>query len=375
MSTPAVADIEALLAPISGENSAGENLKNKELYDKIKKKRQAGNPLEYLERPEGLAVPDWPAVVELAVEALSARTKDLQIAAWLAEAWMKHGRIDRLAGLREGLILMRGLLDRYWDNLYPAIDPEDDEGPLTSRGNIFGAMAGERGSLSIAIQSIPLTEGTGGARYSYSQWSKKNEAAPSWNDPEKQQRYQSYVDRGLIERAILDDEWNKAKASSKPEFCHGRLALLDECRNELKALDRVMVEKFGRETPGLRGLEKAIEDVHSLVAKMVKEKSPIDGGDNDGGPGTGDGAGIDDGLNPDSGSIATRRDALRLLGRVAEFFRRTEPHSPVSYLLQRAVRWGEMPLDQWLGEVVKDSTVLENLREMLGVKPPDDGQQ
>jgi hypothetical protein len=39
----------------------------------------------------------------------------------------------------------------------------------------------------------------------------------------------------------------------------------------------------------------------------------------------------------------SRADALRRLAAVAAYFRRTEPHSPVSYLVQRAVRWGEMP--------------------------------
>jgi type VI secretion system protein ImpA len=53
---------------------------------------------------------------------------------------------------------------------------------------------------------------------------------------------------------------------------------------------------------------------------------------------------------------------------VADYFRRTEPHSPVSYLVQRAVRWGEMPLEAWLQNVIHDEGVLEQLRETLGLK-------
>ena len=41
---------------------------------------------------------------------------------------------------------------------------------------------------------------------------------------------------------------------------------------------------------------------------------------------------------------------------------------PVSYLVQRAVSWGHMPLDTWLAEVIKDGGVLDNLRETLGIK-------
>jgi type VI secretion system protein ImpA len=54
------------------------------------------------------------------------------------------------------------------------------------------------------------------------------------------------------------------------------------------------------------------------------------------------------------------------LAEVADFFRQTEPHSPVSYLVQRAVKWGNMPLESWLQEVVKDESVLSQIRETLG---------
>ena len=67
------------------------------------------------------------------------------------------------------------------------------------------------------------------------------------------------------------------------------------------------------------------------------------------------------------GAIRTRQDALKRLSEVAAFFRSTEPHSPVSYLIQKAVRWGNMPLDTWLQEVIKDNSILTQLNETLGV--------
>ena len=66
-----------------------------------------------------------------------------------------------------------------------------------------------------------------------------------------------------------------------------------------------------------------------------------------------------------------RSDALRRLEAVAAFFRRTEPHSPISYLVQRAARWGAMPLEEWLQEVIRDTSVLSQLRDTLGLKDPD----
>ena len=56
------------------------------------------------------------------------------------------------------------------------------------------------------------------------------------------------------------------------------------------------------------------------------------------------------------------------LTEVANFFRQTEPHSPVSYLVERAIKWSQMPLDAWLASVIKDGTVLDALRDTLGIE-------
>ena len=63
----------------------------------------------------------------------------------------------------------------------------------------------------------------------------------------------------------------------------------------------------------------------------------------------------------------TRSEALQQLREVAAFFRQTEPHSPVAYLAEKAVKWGDMPLHQWLQEVVKDSSAMGHLNELLGL--------
>jgi len=67
-----------------------------------------------------------------------------------------------------------------------------------------------------------------------------------------------------------------------------------------------------------------------------------------------------------TGAIANRKDALKRLNDIADFFQKTEPHSPISYIVQRAVKWGNMPLENWLQDVIKDETVLYQLRQTLG---------
>ncbi len=131
-------------------------------------------------------------------------------------------------------------------------------------------------------------------------------------------------------------------------------------------LDRVMDEKFGRQTPGLGSLKKSLESIRSLVEKLVKEKRILEPD-----PVTQEAAadgstGGESGARTSTGPIATRTDALRRLAEVADYFQRAEPHSPVAYLVQRAIKWGQMPLELWLEDVIKDGAVLGQLKETLG---------
>lgn len=64
----------------------------------------------------------------------------------------------------------------------------------------------------------------------------------------------------------------------------------------------------------------------------------------------------------------TRDEAFTLLAGIARFFKQTEPQSPVPYLIERAIKWGNMPLEGWLNDVIKDSNVVDSIRDVLGTK-------
>jgi type VI secretion system protein ImpA len=67
--------------------------------------------------------------------------------------------------------------------------------------------------------------------------------------------------------------------------------------------------------------------------------------------------------------LQTRAQAIAQLRAVAEYFRRTEPHSPVAYLADKAAAWGEQPLHVWLRGVIKDDASFAHVEELLGVSP------
>ena len=368
-SSTAVIDAAALLSPIPGGNPAGENLQYDGLHDDIREARRADEILEQGDWKHEPKTADWREVVRLCSEALAGKTKDLQVGAWLAEALVKlHG----FAGLRDGLKIMRGLQDQFWDSVYPEID----EGDMEARAN---SLAWLDRQTAMAIREVAIARTSAGEGYSYIQLEDSKEFDIPENqeglDYEQTARITELKARAAEERKITSEDWRKARNTTRRAFYEEAYSLLNECWAEFNALDKVMDEKFDRQTPGLGALKKSLDDVRSQVERLVKEKrllepDPVEtapGGESQA-PAAGDSS-----LTTSIGPIRARQDALRMLSQVAEFFRKTEPHSPVSYLVQRAVKWGEMPLDAWLKDVIKDGGVLDGLRETLGLNTPSGG--
>ena len=345
--SPDVIDIEGLLSPIAGDNPAGESLQYTPVYDQIKEARRAEDPLSQGDWQRELKTADWDEVVRLSTDALANRTKDLQICAWLTEAIARN---EGFRGLRDGLLLASGLHERFWENVYPEIE----DGDLEARANALALLDRQ---AAAAIRDAPITRSPG---FSFLQWEMvKDGGAPAADAP---------APSPDAAPPVTLEAFQKARNGSRRAFYEELWTVVGECWAAFQTLDRVMDEKFGRQTPGLGELKATLDKIRDWADKTVKEKRLEEpDGSTIGGDGEGAAAG---GAGAVAGAVSGRQDALRRLADVAEYFRRTEPHSPVSYLVQRAIAWGQMPLDAWLGDVIKDGVLLENLKETLGIKSP-----
>ena len=364
-SPAAVIEVEALLAPVAGENPAGESLQYAGLYDEVRRERRADEDLAQGEwKKSNTKSADWGEVVRLTTDALNGQTKDLQVGAWLAEALVKlHG----FTGLRDGLRLVRGLHERFWEHVYPEVDEDGLEG----RANSLAWLSGQ---LARTIKGVPLTGAPG---YSFLHWLESQEfdipESLEGLDAETAARFEELRQRAEGEGRTTGEAWRRAKNAPGRAFYEEKYALLGECWAELEALDRVMDERFGRETPGLGDLTKSLDEVRTLVEKIVREKralepDPADEPDAEaGGEAEGAAGAAGEVAAGTKGPIRSRQDAFRRLAEVSEYFRRAEPHSPVAYLVRRAIKWGEMPLEVWLQDVIKEAGVLDGLRETLGL--------
>ncbi|MGH7156077.1 MAG: type VI secretion system protein TssA, partial [Acetobacteraceae bacterium] len=73
---------------------------------------------------------------------------------------------------------------------------------------------------------------------------------------------------------------------------------------------------------------------------------------------------------PGRGPLMNSDDSMRTLGEIAAWFRRTEPHSPMAYTLEEAIRRGRLTWPELLAELVADPTARNAILNSLGIRPP-----
>jgi type VI secretion system protein ImpA len=382
MASPQILDFEALLKPIAADKPAGKDIRYDGPHDAIRQARRSDDGLAQGEWVREIKTADWPAVIEIATEALATKSKDLQVSSWLTEALAKRYGFP---GLRDGFHLIRELQQCFWDALYPEIE----DGDLETRAAPLVWLNEE---LPLAIRQIPVTQGVSGENYAWLDW-KESRDVDNLGQEDKE--------AALADGKITGEQFDKTVESTSLAYYRTLSEDLSQLFREYEELDQVVDEKFsqlGRQAPTLLDVKQAIEDCRMLVADIVKKKGGLEPEPTPPEPEPNaergslgrlprakeelpsrEGQGKPErAIDADQSAVVSlmprdRADAIRRLAAVAEYFRRAEPHSPIAYLVQRAVRWGEMPLEEWLRDVIHDDNVLGQLRETLGLKDADGG--
>ena len=333
---------EDLLTPIPGDNPSGSNLRYDPVYDQIKEARREDEGEQGVFHREAKKA-DSKLVIKLAGDTLATRSKDLQLAAWLTEALLRR---EGFPGLKEGLELLRGLLDNFWDTLYPELEDGDAELRATPLD-----WVGSR--LDEPIKRVPLTK-SGLDWFKYRESREVPYEAECASDEKK---------RKVREEALQDEKYKKltpeeydADFNATPEsFYQQRTEQLEACLGSLQALDGVCRDKFGDYAPSFGPLKTMLEDVHQSArillgrkrpkpAEVAPEEAPEEAE-----------AAVEEAYAEDAPAAArpARRralaaepadteDAIDRVRVAARYLRQQDPYSPAPYLMLRGLRWGEL---------------------------------
>lgn len=354
-------EIEALLAPISEASPSGEDMSFSIEFDQIAEMRREDDPtLDQGEWVTTLKVADWPGVAHSCAALLGQRTKDLRLAMWLTESWaLTRG----YAGLDEGLQLCTQLCARYWDTLHPQADGGDQEERIGNMGWLLQRV------VALA-PALPVTKGRQGASYSL------RDLAAARQAPSGHERPHDDANRAASDKVTLD-QFNRALKETPAQVLMGFVNAAHQAQAQLLAWQNVVDTHLGADGPGFVQAKEALAQVVHELDRLARESgalhAPVDDTSQEGTSTAQPDDALDAGQSSggghtSGGPLRTRAQALQQLRDVANFFRRTEPHSPVAYLADKAVTWGEMPLHEWLRKVVKDPASMSHLQELLGLE-------
>lgn len=381
MASPEVIDIESLTQPISDDAPAGEDIRQDRsptsVFYKIKDARERARSAErnmFHEEDTGESAKDaWREILDIAPAILRDKSKDLEVAAWYVEALL---RIHGFAGLRDGFRLSKTLVEKFWDEIYPVPEEDDEEDIREIRSAPFAGLNGEGrdGTLIAPLKRINITEESDVGPYAYWQYQQALEIQRIHDEDARDER--------IATAGVSLDLFDKVINATSVSFCQDLIDDLESALESYSELNQALDEKAESYSPPSSNIKTTLTEILGTVNHLTKDKlalaAPAEetatgeiGGDagstSSGGSAGGDAASIANAV------VASREDAFRQLLKIAEFFRKTEPHSPVSYAIEKTVRWGRMSLHELMNELLLDSQSKENYEMLTGVKmEPED---
>jgi type VI secretion system protein ImpA len=363
-------DLDALLAPIPGELPQGidvrEDYSAQSPYSRLRDARSNARDAEKQVEshdPGGPPAPDpaplWRGLRELGLTVLAQKTKDLEIAAWLAEAFVRsHG----LSGLAACSRLIGGLAATYWDGVYPLPDEYGMETRVAPITGLNGQGGG--GSLMAPLLKLVLYMRPDG-------------------QPLPLYQYQVSAKLGTLEAKVraariaagaiaFEDIEKEARTMGRASL--GRLReAAGEALAAWEAMAAILDDKAGADAPSTSQVRDLLREIAEIAARYAPA-DPVEEGSGQmaaqGGGAEPVAAGGVSIVPAVANQVASREEALRSLEAIAAFFRRTEPHSALSYTLDEAIRRARLPWLVLLSEVVADRSSLEAMLTALGIRPP-----
>lgn len=351
-----VIDVESLLSEITVDAPCGEDLEYDAQFTEMEKLSQ-GTP----ERQYGNTIipgepPDWRGVGKAALNLLE-RTRDLRVAVYLTRALLNT---DGLMGFADGLALLEGLIERYWDHVYPQLDPDDNNDP-TLRINTIIALCDPETTL-YDLRGAPLVSSRALGRFSL-------------RDVQ--------IAAGLLTPVVTDDEEQAAPPNQSMINGAFQDVLLEDLQAVVDAtaaaferterIEALLTDQVGvTQAPDLSALTGVLKEIRQVLHEQLQRRGVSVEGEVE----TGDVETMEPGSVGGSagtaqrmvvGEIASREDVIRALDKICEYYSRHEPSSPVPFMLRRTKKMVRMDFMELLRDLAPGGTDQADL--IFGLQP------
>lgn len=387
--------MEHLLNPISEETPCGEYLKgNRSLYRGLRNSFNMAQSSfrQLIESPEAMSneelldanANNWSELKQQCEVTLQQTSKDTEVFCWLATAQLFGA--DPLSNLADVLETFTESVDRFWDDLNPKppvekLKASDDAGQKQEwaehRTKPLLQLIGDTHDSGLLYMPLQLISLIGDIDYG---------------------RYFSAERAG--ELAQLKDEAQAAISDEKDQVIHSVLSL-GRCIDALELMEQKLnqhCQQDGASGISFRFVKESIERLLNAIRYLAGEQlnpwpldkveepelpaeiepesnshtSEVNDASADVSAQMGSSTFASQSVTNTivaSGDIMNRDQAFQQLRKISDFLRQTEPHSPVYMLLERAIRWGYMPLPELLSEMVGDNDqVMGRITQLAGLE-------
>lgn len=314
-------DLESLLAPIDGEDSAGPDLDS----DPVMVELRNAFDSSFTDEEEHEPVAGWSSIADTA-ESLLARSKDIWIAVYVMRAAAKAKQLDRVL---KGAQLLLGLTEQYWDNVHPKLEDWGINARITPVASL-----GSLREFVIPLKRITLVDHPRLGKYSgadFAQFQKNGDEAPNF---------------GKFKAALLEADKDELRAA---------LATFEAIDTTLKAVDRAFMFNADGEGPNLAKLYDEIKEIRASILFHIGGDEAPPGAVDD----TAESGNYAEESAPGGGWVAgrieRRDDVIRALDSIADYYRRKEPGSPVPVVLQRVRAWVTLDFLSILKDIAPNS--------------------
>lgn len=352
-------ELETIVASIEGENACGVDLREdssptapfyllKDVRNSARRKER-----EYTDESEDAAnsVSDWEPILSQVPELLANQSKDLELTAWYIEALLRYYGFE---GLTYGFKLAAQLIKDHQEGLFP----QDEDGLETTLGPLIGLNGvNSDGALITPIKSVPLFFGQ---TTTYCAW--QYEQAIELEKITDEEKKEARIRNGAITLADISQAVKECPAADLKLNYEALLTAKDEYAVLVEQIDALAKGEFMPTSNIKKALEMCETAFLDLASDKVVDKAP-------------ETESTEEVVDEQTGEIVevvdqgvmTREKALDKLAEIAEFFREKEPHSPISYSLEQAIRWSQMELPELLNELIPDAGSRSAFHKFTGI--------
>lgn len=367
-----VIELEKLLGEISPEAPSGESdLEYDPDFMELEEELE-GTPAVEVDNKivQEAKEPNWSKVRKSSLHLLT-RAHDLRVAIALTRALL---HLEGLPGFRDGLTLVQGFVEGYWDTLYPQLDPDDRNDP-TVRVNLLESL--NDWSMTVApLMKVSLCATRSAGSFNLRHYRIATNKLADLNISEEEKETSPTLT--TIEGAFAECDENELRTT---------METVGASLQALQAIGTFLEDKIGSAlAPDLEQLHQVLAEIHHVLTEQFSRRSEQEGAEpaaesnrpshrfgavsewvsnlrraiTDGpqeaqdsdmpGKGQPHAQPAPQGGGTSAQRIESSKDVLHLLGQICSYYERFEPASPIPLLLQRAMRL----VDKSFMEIMKD---------------------